>query len=169
MISRNLALALAVVVTTWNVAPPAHAQTAQTAAEWPAWGRDPGGQRFSPLSTIDRGNVQTLKVAWTFRTGDAYEPKDSRPTAFEATPLYVDGTLYLSTPLGRILALDPVTGQQRWAYDASSVSTVSTAPRIESNAQTAAETASGTGWSLSVTSVMTPSVPSDPTKSRVRS
>ena len=91
---------------------------AQTDAEWPAWGRDPGGQRFSPLATIDRGNVQALKVAWTFRTGDAYQPKDSRPTAFEATPLYVDGTLYLSTPLGRILALDPVTGQQRWAYDA---------------------------------------------------
>jgi quinoprotein glucose dehydrogenase len=119
--SKNLALALATVLSAWCVVPPAHAQTAQTtqtAAEWPAWGRDPGGQRFSPLATIDRGNVQTLKVAWTFRTGDSYQPKDSRPTAFEATPIYVDGTLYLSTPLGRILALDPVTGQQRWAYDA---------------------------------------------------
>jgi quinoprotein glucose dehydrogenase len=98
----------------------ATAQTppSQTVGEWPAWGNDPGGQRFSPLATIDRGNVQSLEVAWTFRTGDAYQPKHSRPTAFEATPLYVDGTLYLSTPLGRILALDPVTGRQRWAYDA---------------------------------------------------
>ncbi len=93
--------------------PAAQAGTDQTGIDWPAWGHDPGGQRFSPLTSIDRGNVHTLKVAWTFRTGDAYQPKGSRPTAFEATPLYVDGTLYLSTPLGRILALDPVTGQQR--------------------------------------------------------
>ena len=93
---------------------PAYAQTGE---DWPAWGHDPGGQRFSPLATIDRGNVGSLKVAWTFRTGDAYQPKGSKPTAFEATPIYVDGTLYLSTPLGRVIALDPVTGTQRWAYD----------------------------------------------------
>src|SRR5439155_4312718 len=68
-------------------------------------------------ASINRQNVQSLKVAWTFRTGDAYQPKHGRPTAFEATPLYVDGTLYLGTPLGRIIALDPVSGQQRWSYD----------------------------------------------------
>ncbi len=89
----------------------------RTDAEWPAYGRDPGGQRFSPLKLIHRRNVASLKVAWTYRTGDAYQPRRSRPTAFEATPLYVDGTLYLATPLGRILALDPVTGTARWQYD----------------------------------------------------
>jgi quinoprotein glucose dehydrogenase len=62
--------------------------------------------------------VATLEIAWTFRTGDAYQPKDSRPTAFEATPLYVDGTLFLSTPVGRVIALDPVTGKERWSFDA---------------------------------------------------
>jgi quinoprotein glucose dehydrogenase len=86
--------------------------------EWTAYGQDAGGERFSPLDGIKRENVASLRVAWTFRTGDAYEPKEGRPTAFEATPLYVDGTLYLSTPLGRVIALDPVTGQQRWAFDA---------------------------------------------------
>src|SRR5688500_4294679 len=90
----------------------------QIDGEWPAYGRDQGGERFSPLDGINRGNVMSLQVAWTFRTGDAYKPPKSRPTAFEATPLYVDGTLYLSTPLGRVIALDPVTGLQRWAYDA---------------------------------------------------
>lgn len=86
--------------------------------EWPYYGHDPGDQRFSPLKTIDRSNVKHLKIAWTYRTGDAYAPKDgSKPTQFEATPLYVDGTLYIGTPLGRIIALDPVTGKQRWAYD----------------------------------------------------
>jgi quinoprotein glucose dehydrogenase len=87
--------------------------------DWPAYGRDPGGERFSPLDAIRRENVASLQVAWTFRTGDAYEPKNGRPTAFEATPLHVDGTLYLSTPVGRVIALDPVDGRQRWAFDAA--------------------------------------------------
>ena len=86
--------------------------------DWATYGRDPGGERFSPLDSIRRDNVATLQVAWTFRTGDAYEPKNGRPTAFEATPLHVDGTLYLSTPVGRVIALDPVDGRQRWAFDA---------------------------------------------------
>jgi quinoprotein glucose dehydrogenase len=85
--------------------------------EWPAYGRDPGGQRFSPLSVINRENVQSLKIAWTFRTGDVYQPKFGRPTAFEATPLYVDGVLYIGTPLGRVIALDPVSGHEIWSYD----------------------------------------------------
>jgi quinoprotein glucose dehydrogenase len=88
------------------------------AGDWPIYGHDPGGQRFSQLTEIDRSNVQSLHVAWTFHTGDAYAPASgSKPTQFEATPLYVEGTLYVSTPLGRILALDPVSGKQRWAFD----------------------------------------------------
>ena len=87
------------------------------AQDWPSYGQDPGGQRFSSLSAINRGNVANLKVAWTFQTGDAYAPKDGKPTAFEATPLLVDSTLYVSTPVGRVLALDPVTGKERWSYD----------------------------------------------------
>ncbi len=86
--------------------------------DWPAYGRDAGGERFSPLQVIHRGNVSSLEVAWMFRTGDAYQPPEGRPTAFEATPLYADDTLYLSTPLGHVIALDPVTGQQRWVFDA---------------------------------------------------
>jgi quinoprotein glucose dehydrogenase len=86
--------------------------------DWPAYGRDAGGERFSPLDRITRENVASLQVAWTFRTGDAYEPKEGRATAFEATPLYVDGTLYLSTPLGRVMALDPVMGRPKWTFDA---------------------------------------------------
>jgi quinoprotein glucose dehydrogenase len=86
--------------------------------DWATYGRDPGGERFSPLDNIRRENVASLQVAWTFRTGDVYEPKSGRPTAFEATPLHVDGTLYLSTPVGRVIALDPVDGRQRWAFDA---------------------------------------------------
>jgi quinoprotein glucose dehydrogenase len=86
--------------------------------DWPFYGRDAGGERFSPLDAIHRANVTSLAIAWTFRTGDAYTPREGRPTAFEATPLYVDDTLYLSTPLGRVIALDPVSGKARWAFDA---------------------------------------------------
>jgi quinoprotein glucose dehydrogenase len=84
--------------------------------EWASYGRDPGGQRYSPLKEINRSNVSRLKIAWTFRTGDAYQPKHSKPTAFETTPLYVDGTLYVGTPLGRVIALDPLSGKQKWAF-----------------------------------------------------
>ncbi len=85
--------------------------------DWPVYGHDPGGQRFSPLTAINASNVSALKIAWTYRTGDAYQPKHGRATAFEATPLYVDQTLFLGTPLGRVIALDPVTGKERWSYD----------------------------------------------------
>ncbi len=114
MISKTFALILIGMAAAWMVA----AQAPPAGEDWPTWGHDPGGQRFSPLALINRENVHSLKVAWTFRTGDSYQPAHSRATAFEATPLFVDGTLYLSTPLGRIIALDPVTGTQRWAYDA---------------------------------------------------
>ena len=86
--------------------------------DWIAYGRDPGGERYSPLTSINRGNVASLAIAWTYRTGDAYTPPRGRATAFEATPLHVDGRLYLSTPLGRVHALDPVSGALKWVYDA---------------------------------------------------
>src|SRR4029077_111464 len=40
-----------------------------------------------------------------------------KPTAFEATPLVVDGAMFVGTPLGRVIALDPATGRERWAFD----------------------------------------------------
>ena len=86
--------------------------------DWPSYGHGPEGQRYSPLATIHRGNVGSLRIAWTFRTGDAYTPPRSRPTAFESTPLYIGGTLYVTTPLGRLIALDPLSGKERWSYDA---------------------------------------------------
>lgn len=88
-------------------------------AEWTAYGGDALGARYSPLAEINRDNVTTLRVAWTFRTGETPQAAPTRrPTAFEATPIVVDGTLYLSTPLGKVFALDPVTGAERWRFNA---------------------------------------------------
>jgi quinoprotein glucose dehydrogenase len=86
--------------------------------EWPAYGRDPGGSRYSPLKQIDRSTVRNLKVAWTYRTGaSALKGRSVNNAAFEATPILVDGILYLSTPFNRVIALDPAKGTERWSYD----------------------------------------------------
>ena len=92
----------------------ASAQVAR--GDWAAYGRDAFGSRYSPLTQITRENVAKLAVAWTYRTGDTAQTR--RPSKFEATPLMVDGTLYLSTPFGRAIALDPKTGRELWSYDA---------------------------------------------------
>jgi quinoprotein glucose dehydrogenase len=86
--------------------------------DWSSYGHDRGGMRYSPLAQIDRSNVATLKVAWVFHTGDISDGKGrQRRSGFETTPILVDGTLYLTTPFNRVIALDPETGAQRWAYD----------------------------------------------------
>ena len=87
-------------------------------SDWPNYGNDPGGMRYSTLSQIDRTNVAQLKVAWTFHTGDISDGTGGRRrSGFEGTPILVDGTLYVTTPFNRIIALDPETGKQRWSYD----------------------------------------------------
>jgi quinoprotein glucose dehydrogenase len=95
---------------------PCLAASAQGPAEWSAYGRDQAGSRYSPLTQITRENVTRLTVAWTYRTGDAGPTRV--PPKFEATPLVIRDTMYLSTPLGRAIALDARTGRQLWTYDA---------------------------------------------------
>ncbi len=92
---------------------------AAIADDWPAYGRDAGGSRYSLLADIHRGNVADLRVAWTFRTGHLDVATANAPR-FETTPIVVDGTLYLTTPLGQLIALDPVTGRERWRFDPKS-------------------------------------------------
>jgi quinoprotein glucose dehydrogenase len=95
----------------------AHAQSG-AASDWPTYGNDPGGMRYSPLTQINRENVTNLRVAWTFHTGDISDGSAGhRRSGFETTPILVDGTLYLTTPFNRVIALDPETGKQLWAYD----------------------------------------------------
>jgi quinoprotein glucose dehydrogenase len=86
--------------------------------EWPAYGNDNGGSRYSPLSQVNKGNVQHLKLAWQWKSGEAPLPQfGTTPGMFEATPLMIGGVLYVSTPYSRVVALDSVSGKQLWAYD----------------------------------------------------
>lgn len=89
------------------------------ASHWSAYGGDEGGQRYSPLTEITRDNVDRLAVAWEYHTGDLSDGKGDIPStsAFQATPIMVDQTLYFCTPFNRVIALDPETGQERWTYD----------------------------------------------------
>jgi quinoprotein glucose dehydrogenase len=95
----------------------AHGQV-QSESNWPNYGNDPGGMRHSALSQINRENVARLKVAWVYHTGDISTGLDGRRrSGFETTPILIDGKLYFTTPLNRVIALDPVTGRELWSYD----------------------------------------------------
>src|ERR1700741_5330908 len=81
-------------------------------SEWPSYGHTAYGERHSPLTQIDTSNVAHLEVPWRFHTGEGAPEFSTRsPTALEATPLVYRGTMYIGTPLGRVFALDPVTGR----------------------------------------------------------
>lgn len=72
---------------------------------WGTNGRDDHGTRYLPASEITRANVNRLEVAWTYRTGESDARFATRkPASFEATPIVVDGTMYVGTPLGRVIA-----------------------------------------------------------------
>jgi quinoprotein glucose dehydrogenase len=85
---------------------------------WPAYGNDAGGMRYSAAKQINPGNVGQLKLAWSYRTGalDA-KTKLIEKAAFEATPILVEGKLFLSTPYDQVIALDPKTGAKLWEFD----------------------------------------------------
>jgi len=89
-----------------------------TVADWPAYGGDAGGSRYSPLAEIDRTNVARLQVTWEYHTGDVSDGSDGRrKSAFETTPIVARGTMYFSTPFNRVIALDPETGKEKWSFD----------------------------------------------------
>ena len=88
--------------------------------EWGAYGGDPGGTRYSPLTDIDRSNVARLQPAWTWVND---EQREQRPDGtllplgkFETTPVMVGDTLFVTTPNHRVLALDAETGTQPVSY-----------------------------------------------------
>jgi quinoprotein glucose dehydrogenase len=85
---------------------------------WGAYGGDAEGTRYSEVAQIDRGNVAQLDIAWTYRTGErgaGFMRADKM--SFEATPILVRDTLFISTPTDIVIALDPLTGRPRWRYD----------------------------------------------------
>ena len=91
-------------------------QAMADSASWPSYGRDQSNQRFSPLRQIGTGNIGRLHLAWKYHTGI--------PHAFEASPVVVDGTMFVSTPLNHVVALDAATGRKLWEHAESLSTTV---------------------------------------------
>src|ERR1022692_434539 len=115
-------------------------KTGDSSKEWPTYGHDAGGMRFSPLTEINAANVDRLQVAWVYHMrpegfvaparggGGAYgETPDGNAgrgrgrggpgfLPSETTPLAIDGVMYLSTPYSRVVAIDPTTGKELWSF-----------------------------------------------------
>lgn len=87
---------------------------------WPTYGLDNGGTRYSPLTQITPANVHQLRPAWEYHMRPADMPVTSggrvRNQTSQATPLEIEGVLYLSTPYHRVVALDAITGKEIWVH-----------------------------------------------------
>ena len=101
-------------------------------AEYPGWRSDPlsqpahewptpdgfTGNHYSVLGDITPDNVRHLEVAWVHRTGDVTQGREGEASsAFQSTPVMVDGILHVVTPFSRALALDPESGEELWSFD----------------------------------------------------
>ena len=86
---------------------------AQDAADWPAYGRDAGGTKYSPLDQVNSKNVGALVRAWTYHTADP-------GATWENTPIVVGNVMYFATQKNRVVALEPETGKELWTYDPKS-------------------------------------------------
>jgi quinoprotein glucose dehydrogenase len=104
--------------------------------DWPVYGHDPGGMRYSPLKQINTRNVAKLHEVWTIDTqapvtqtaapppgaagrGGAGGGRGGAPRrrGSESTPLVINGVMYLGTGYSRVLALEPETGRKIWEYE----------------------------------------------------
>ena len=103
--------------------PPAQSGAAIAAVEhdatgWPSYGGQPSGTKYSALDQINRANVGSLQVAWTYHTGEISSgTDDTDATVSELTPVYANGHLYICTPFGRVASLDPASGRKVWSFD----------------------------------------------------
>jgi quinoprotein glucose dehydrogenase len=103
--------------------PGAKAESTEALArgEWPAYGGTYAAARYSPLTQIDRSNAKDLHIAWRWKSPDQAikdaNPKIGPTRANESTPLMVGGTLYTSTSLSQVAAIDAATGDIKWVFD----------------------------------------------------
>ena len=89
-----------------------------SAQEWQYYAGDAGAMKYSALKEINRDNVQHLHPAWIFHTGDVSDgTRWPTRSAFESTPLVINGVMYVTTSFSRVIALDSETGKEIWSFD----------------------------------------------------
>jgi len=86
---------------------------ADAPTDWPAHG-GVDNIRYSPLAQINRENVSTLRVAWSYDSHDAFKGSE-----MQSNPVVVDGVLYATTPTLKVVALDATSGREIWKFDPS--------------------------------------------------
>src|SRR5262249_15629570 len=86
---------------------------AESDANWPVYGGDFAGTKYSKLQQINRQNVLRLKPAWIYRCDDAR----GAGSTIECNPLVIDNRMYLTTAGLKLLALDAATGREIWRFD----------------------------------------------------
>ncbi|MBK8502432.1 MAG: PQQ-binding-like beta-propeller repeat protein [Saprospiraceae bacterium] len=82
--------------------------------DWPHYQGDPGSNQYSDLAEINKSNIQNLRVAWTYHSGDADSLNRSQ---IQCNPLIIDGVLYGTNPKLKLFALDASTGSEKWVFD----------------------------------------------------
>ena len=111
--------------------PYAGAQSIPADGEWPSYGGTNWSQKYSPLDQIDAANFGDLSVAWRWESADValieqlrrrYQPPLDA-NGLKATPLVVNGVMYLSTGLAQVVALDPATGDTLWVHNPEAYTT----------------------------------------------
>jgi alcohol dehydrogenase (cytochrome c) len=83
--------------------------SAQTKDNWPEYGGQYNAWRYSALDQVNRQNVKKLVPKWVFQTGD-------QNGGLQATPLVIDGIMYVSTSGNRVYAIDAENGREIWSY-----------------------------------------------------
>ncbi|MEG9433237.1 outer membrane protein assembly factor BamB family protein [Terriglobus sp. ADX1] len=87
-----------------------HASSDPQSADWNVYGGNKAGQRYSPLTQINRTNVKQLRVAWTFDTGESR-------AGLQTHPLIAQGRMFVYSPEQIVFGLDAATGKQLWKFD----------------------------------------------------
>lgn len=118
---KRFAIIAAALVGCLGLAPLAHADAGAAAKgqpqTWYTFNGDLAAQKFATDTQITPQNVSHLKVAWQLHTGDVSNGNGKLPPSdWEATPLFVNNTLYVGTPFYRIFAVDPGTGKVKWIF-----------------------------------------------------
>jgi quinoprotein glucose dehydrogenase len=119
---------LTIIMSAAGLAGPAVAQ----GQPWSTFNGDLAANKYATADQITPANVGKLQKAWEVHTGDVSDGKGDKPESdWSATPLFVNNTVYLSTPFYRIFAIEPDTGKVKWIYDSKSTLKALTQPDLK--------------------------------------
>ncbi|WP_254560710.1 outer membrane protein assembly factor BamB family protein [Dyadobacter diqingensis] len=88
--------------------------------DWPNYGGNKAGNRYSPLDQINTENVKSLQVAWMYDASEKPDPENpgrQRNRAIQCQPIVVNGIMYGTTPELKLFALKADSGEELWKFE----------------------------------------------------